>query len=267
VRLAEGGAVVADDALPPPPARLVRVVLLAAPDRAADAGFLRAALAAAAEDAAIAMELTSPGGGGAERGATAVALAKDPAPALVFWLADAPPPARLLAAARTGARLVSDAGTPEEACGGTLVAAPAAAPVAMRRCAATQDAATSPASHRAAVLWRTEGGRAILVAQPHGRGLWLRFSSRFHPAWSELVLSAAFPEWLRGLLMEAAGGTRSAEVAASDRRGDGGQGAPAVAAASAGSAATPPASRWPERALYLWLFTLLLAERWLANRR
>ena len=143
----------------------------------------------------------------------------------------------------------------------------------------------------------------VLLEQSLGSGRWLRFASRFHPAWSDLVLSPAFPEWLRGLLRRA-GGDATSELPASDRRADGGQGKPAIAApardklptaaglrhdvaaaaaqrdtsatdaAAARETVTPPSpappssppTPLPERAAWLLLFPLLLAERWLAAR-
>jgi aerotolerance regulator-like protein len=249
-------AVPADDR-PPQQPRPVRVQVLAAPDRAADARYVHAAIAAAAEAAGIRIEIAP----------------REPA-ALAFWLADAPPPPALLDAASKGGWLITDGGSAEESCRGTFVVVATAAPVALSRCSGDSPSAAAsetPAPRTAA--WRTDAGRPLLVEQPIGSGHWLRFASRFHPGWSELVLSPAFPEWLRGLLRSAADGDATSELPASDRRADGGQGKPAISAA-ARETATPPAtapsssppSPLPERVAWLLLFPLLLAERWLAAR-
>jgi hypothetical protein len=130
-------------------------------------------------------------------------------------------------------------------------------------------------------LWRSDSGRVVLAEQTIGNGRWLRFGSRFHPAWSDLVLSPAFPEWLRDVLRDSAGGDATREPPTSDRRADGGQGRPASPTSTsrlasafdparrhrAPPSSTTPASPLPERAAWLLLFPLLLAERWLATRR
>ncbi len=328
-------AVPADDH-PPQQPRPVRVQVLAAPDRAADARYVRAAIAAAAEAAGIRIEIAPPSGArlaGADAAAAPTAVTRTAvvtqtavsqgaalvpaaaagaaavdargAMALTFWLADAPPPPALLDAARDGGWLITDSGSSEESCRGTFVVAATAAPVALYRCGGDSPPAMSAAREPRTATWRTSSGRVALLEQSLGSGRWLRFASRFHPAWSDLVLSPAFPEWLRELLRVAAGADATSELPPSDRRADGGQGKPAIVAparntsstlvtagrdkAAAGTARsdnlatavtaretlTPPStappsappSPLPERAAWLLLFPLLLAERWLAARR
>ena len=257
VRLPGGDAVPGDDSLPLPlPAPPVRVALLAGPGREADARFLAAATGAAAAEAGLRLEL----------GASVPAASSATPPALAFWLGDAPPPAALVAAARAGGTLVLDAGRPEERCSGSVQPLAAGPAVALRRCAALPG---SGGTGRGSVLagWTSDQGRPLLLAEPAGRGRILRFAGRFHPAWSELVLSPAFPAWLATLLQPGAAASPSAALPASDRRADGGQGAPARGAGSAPRRPRPEPSRAPERALWAALPLLLLAERWLAGRR
>ena len=305
-----------DDRVPNPSARRVRVSVFAAADRQADARYVRAALAAATEAAGVAVDLAPVTAMARTAAATSAVVdaraarshtsAAEPA-SLIFWLADAAPPPPLLTAVRAGGTLITDSGAPEESCEGTFVATSSLVPVTLRRCGAAVDrpadgaanaAATSPQGSRATgaaaaaqqpespahgsarrASWRSDAGRVVLAEQTIGGGRWLRFGSRFHPAWSDLVLSPAFPEWLRDVLRAAAGGDASSELPSSDRRADGGQGRPAEtrargndarSAAPGKLAATPsqaPASPLPERAAWLLLFPLLLAERWLATRR
>jgi hypothetical protein len=265
LRLAGGDAVADDDLLPLPAANPVRrVAVLAAPGRAADAGYLAAGLRAAAAQAGLPLELTR-------------TMPPEPTVELVFWLDEAPPPPALLAAVRAGATLVRDAAEPAEECSGSLRLA-AASPVRWQRCAGGAVAAS------ARVLWHSDGGRPLLVSEPLGEGRVLRLAGRFHPGWSTLVLSPAFPEWLLTLLAADVAAT-TAETAASDRRGDGGQGAPAVTGddddgtasppgperrpgypAPAGSRIPSPDSPRPERLLWAALPMMLLVERWLARR-
>lgn len=317
-------------------ARSLRVGVLAGADRQADARYVRAALGAAAEAAGVRVEISPAKPTAMSAAATAptaageavrsARVATTPPVALTFWLADAAPPAPLLAALREGGVLITDSGAPEESCEGTFTAVessgptlpraplPAsdfAMPLSLHRCGAavepelstTPTAAalrppsgttTTSAPQRAGqasivattplrVRWRTDAGRIVLAQQTVGNGSWLRFGSRFHPAWSDLVLSPAFPAWLRDVLRSAAGGAATSELADSDRRADGGQGRPASRAATGklGKLAAPlspagrqptatsatPASPLPERAAWLLLFPLFLAERWLATRR
>jgi len=263
-RVPPGDAFAADDSLPLPTAAALRVAVLTAPARAAEARYVRAALAVAAEAAGVAIVVTPATGSGHAVALPAVAGTTE-RPALAFWLSDAPPPAQLLAAVREGTVLVTEASGSEESCAGGFSAAVNAVPVMLHRCAA---AAGTRGRAAAVPTWRSDRGRVVLAAESLGRGRWLRFASRFHPAWSDLVLSGAFPEWLRDLLRETAGASAGAERSGSDQRGDGGQGAPARAVARGGSATAPPTpSRAPEQLAWLLLFPLLVAERWLAVRR
>lgn len=266
-------------------ARSLRVGVLAGADRQADARYVRAALGAAAEAAGVRVEISPPAptamAAAASAQGTDAALrtelaATRPPVVVTFWLADAAPPAPLLAAVREGGVLVTDSGAPEETCQGSFATVAGATPVALHRCGGRNEPATAGASPGQHALWRSDSGRVVLAEQRIGNGRWLRFGSRFHPAWSDLVLSPAFPEWLRDVLRSAASGDATRELPNSDRRGDGGQGKPASRTATGklatprhgvGSSSTTPASPLPERAAWLLLFPFLLAERWLATRR
>ena len=130
-----------------------------------------------------------------------------------FWLADARP-AGVLAAVRDGTLLISDGAAPEESCGESFLGA-AGTPVALYRCGAGADAAMSAppaAASRLATIWRSDSGRPVLVEQPLASGRWLRFASRFQPAWSDLVLRRRY-----GLLRDAAHAA-AGEPPASGRR-------------------------------------------------
>ena len=113
--------------------------------------------------------------------------------------------------------MITDGGSPEESCRGTFAVASTVAPVALYRCGGDATPAASGVHEPPAAVWRTDSARAVLLDQRIGSGHWLRFASRFHPAWSDLVLSPAFPEWLRGLLRSVAGGDATSELLASDR--------------------------------------------------
>lgn len=263
----------------------LRVSVLAAADRQADARYVRAALGAAAEAAGVRVEIspsaptpmTAAATAPTEAASRSQLTATGPPIAVTFWLGDAAPPAPLLAAVREGGVLITDSGAPEESCEGSFAVLVSTAPVALHRCGVAGAGAAAAASPHP--RWRSDSGRVVLAEQTIGNGRWLRFASRFHPAWSDLVLSPAFPEWLRDVLRNAAGGDATEELPDSDRRADGGQGRPANATSASKPAAplatglhpagtsTTPASPLPERAAWLLLFPLLLAERWLATRR
>lgn len=258
VRLPGSDAVPGDDSLPVPPAAPpARVAVLAGPGREADARFLGAAARAAAAESGLRLELAT----------TAPAASSAPPPGLAFWLGDAPPPDALLAAAKAGGTLVLDAGRPEERCAGSVQPLAAGPAVALRRCVAFPARSTGNGGGSALAGWISDQGRPLLRVEPAGRGRILRFAGRFHPAWSDLVLSPAFPAWLATLLQPEAAAAPSAARPASDRRTDGGQGAPARGAGSGPRRPRPEPSRAPERALWAALPLLLLAERWLAGRR
>jgi hypothetical protein len=262
LRLPGGDAVPDDDrlALPSGPPR-VRVALLGSTGRAADLRYVEAALRAAAGQAGLPLEV--------QRSLSAVAGVS-----LAFWLADEAPPRELTAALDPRGTLVLDRSLPEETCGGSFRVPGGGDAVALRRCAAPQPAgaaaprlaaAAAPATAPVRARWQGADGRPVLVEEQGGPRRTLRLLGRFHPAWSDLVLTPALPGWLLAELA-AAHPQPSSELAASDRRGDGGQGEPARATAPA---PPPPASpsRVPEQALWATLPLLLIAERSLAGSK
>ncbi|MGH7491084.1 MAG: BatA domain-containing protein [bacterium] len=58
----------------------------------------------------------------------------------------------------------------------------------------------SPATNRGVPIWTDGLGMPLLEAERQGQGWRYRFASRFDPVWNELVMHAAFPEWLLALL-------------------------------------------------------------------
>jgi hypothetical protein len=255
----------------------LRVAVWAAADRGEDAAYVRAALRAVAAERDLRLEL-APGDSDP---------AAAPRPDLAFWLSAAPPPAALVAAAESGATVVLDA-QPAADCPDTLRLA-GGDRVAWRRCPA---AAATPADGLA--LWRADSGQVLLTTTAAGSGRLLRLAGRFHPGTSDLVLSPAFPRWLRELT---AGTTAAAAptapgvsgpAPAAEDASDGGQGRPGTlpsrrepttpgATALAGRRAAdlpaagdgqPPAPRSPapERALWLLLPLLVVAVRAIATR-
>lgn len=155
------------------------VAVITAPDRAEDERVLVAALRAVQDFTQIPLQITQQ---------------KLPAqPNWIFWLTNEKLPAAVQKQVRAGATVWQDApaATTQNTTGwftgftqeprfaltkqGTLPAGPA--------------------------VWRTYTGATILSAQAVGQGRQYRFGSRFHPAWSTLAESEAFPELLLQLLL------------------------------------------------------------------
>jgi len=113
----------------------------------------------------------------------------------VFWLAEQPIPQSLLQQIERGLCLISNAGSQEYESVESFIMVKARqserAVSLSRRVAATRDGVA---------LWADGFGEPLLEAERRGKGWHYRFHSRFHPAWNELVLNAAFPEWLYSLL-------------------------------------------------------------------
>ena len=114
-----------------------------------------------------------------------------------------------------------------------------------------------------ASLWSDGSGRPLLTVTREGAGLRYRFHGRFNPAWSELVLRAAFPEAFARIWA----GTGSADSRGDERPIAQSQLLPAHDSAVVSSRRSPglPIRR---RSLFLpvWLLALVLfgLERWLA---
>jgi hypothetical protein len=187
-----GPAPAAPRAAMPPAARLVRVYSDA--ERREDARYVAAALEAAAAATGIPAVVSS---------REAAAPPHDVAEHAdwIVWLAARPPPGELQREVRGGATLLVDAGgaAPVERAGElrTITAhAGGPVPTVWRR------AGLSNATGPRAPLWTDDRGTALLTAERLGAGVVLRFDSRFHPAWSDLVLLPAFPQAVAALWAE-----------------------------------------------------------------
>ncbi len=147
--------------------------------------------------------------------------------------------------------------------------------VVFRRCA---EVATVPEDDLIPV-WRDRQGRPLLSATPDGRTWTL--ASRFHPRWSDLVRSPAFPHWLAQWLDRSARQTgRVVARPGIDRRQASSVDYPVAALrpvpeerSSDSGASDPPiqARLATTHALAPWLWSLLgltlVTERWWARRR
>jgi len=115
------------------------------------------------------------------------------------------------------------------------------------------------AANNGVVLWTDGFGTPLLEGERLGKGWHYRFHSRFHPAWNDLVLSAAFPQWLHALLSPL-------ETNSDQRRISAMQSRPNTQAATA--AQTLP---FTTTSLHIpfWLPAAILfaAERWLAGKK
>lgn len=211
--------------------------------RGEDARYVRAAIEAAAQATGGAAVVTLRAAG--------VDLAGDPADWIV-WLSARPVPAAVLDRVRRGATLLTDAGsqpTRDRRSRIVLVDRPSDAWLTRR----------SADADSAAPLWTDGTGAPLLSMARVGRGLHYHFHSRFHPAWSELVLRAEFPEALAQLWIGA------------DSAGPGGDDRPIAvsqllpAPDSASSPTLPPPTNGRSLFVPVWLLalTLFALERWL----
>ncbi|NML66015.1 hypothetical protein HHL22_12450 [Hymenobacter sp. RP-2-7] len=247
-RLAALGPV-PEPAVPVRPAPL-RVWVYAPAAQAAEARPLRAALRAAA--------LGLPGPLALTVAPTLPDTAQ--APDWLFWLADAPVPARWRGAVRRGLRLWQFPAGAGRADTSHLTQPQLAAPVAVWRRAASPAPGAQP-------LWRDGLGRPVLTATPLGQGTYYQLATRLLPAWSELAASPDLPALLLEVLHPAFDAAGQQRLAAHDpRRLDPGQVLPA-----AGATARRPAPAFgPPLDLRPWLVLagLLLfgLERGLAAR-
>jgi len=219
-------------------ARLVTMFVDAS--RTDDARYVRAAIEAAGQATGIPAIVTMGTAGG-------------PADWIV-WLSSRPVPATVLERIHRGATLLTDAGSAPPSDHRSrilLVDRPADAWLARR-----SDEADSGAS-----LWSDGSGRPLLTVAREGAGLHYRFHGRFHPAWSELVLRAAFPEALARIWVgpDSVGSFRDERPIALSQL------LPTRDSTAISPPTQPPTGR---RSLFLpvWLLALALfgVERWLA---
>jgi aerotolerance regulator-like protein len=219
---------------PRPPARFVAVY--AAATRAEDVRYVRAAIQAAGVATGIPALVTV--------GADSPGIATAPAD-WIIWLSARPVPGSVLARVRSGATLLTDAGSQpwsERRSRILLVDRPSDAWL-LRRSAEVDSAAP---------LWTDGTGRAVLTLAREGRGWHYRFHGRFHPAWSEFVLRAAFPEAMARLWI----GPDSIDSRRDDRPIALGQLLPALDSVARATATLPTSGR----SLFLptWLLGLAL---------
>jgi hypothetical protein len=113
----------------------------------------------------------------------------------VFWLVEDSLPAFALQQIERGLVVITTATGPAyEKCVSWMIMPQAGAlsfPCLWRRIA--------EANHGLPV-WTDGFGRPVLEAERRGRGWHYRFAGRFDPNWSDMVIHAAFPEWLLALL-------------------------------------------------------------------
>jgi hypothetical protein len=254
VALTEGGVLAADDAIEiatPVPETEVRILFAA--ERAEDARYVRTALEAVREVAslplAIQADVVDP-----DAAVRPNAALTD----ILFWLSPEPLPPALREILRPGGIVVSDSLDRFEACDCPVPVTPTSS-VRFDR---TGPVEASPGPSVA--LWRDASGHAVLEAERFDDGAWLRYHSRFHPGFTDLVLREAFPQWLLEVVQWVSTPAPSSSTASSDRRAASGQAAPrpAVDEGSRGRESPLPLEGW------LWLAAIAAAsvERWLAAR-
>jgi hypothetical protein len=229
-----------------PAARLVRFYV--DPSRTDDARYLRAAIQAASQATGVPALVTMGTAGGPGQ--------TDGSADWIVWLSPRPVPAAVLERIRRGATLLTDAGSArpnDHRSRILLVDRPSDAWLSLR----------SDEADSGAPLWSDGSGSPLLTVTREGRGLHYRFHGRFHPAWSELVLRATFPEALARIWV----GADSAVARSDDRLIALNQLLPAHDSAAVPSLTGPPIGG---RSLFLpaWLLALGLfgLERWLAGR-
>jgi hypothetical protein len=171
-----------------------------------------------------------------------------------FWLTEQPLPKILLQQIAQGLCLISDAGSQEYESVESFITVKTQQTEhiakLLRRVAAKQNSLA---------LWTDGFGERVLEAEAHGKGWHYRFHSRFRPAWNELVLSAAFPEWLLDLLNQHSKINRNSD----QRRVSAGQSQPQT---QISTATTLAIARTASLHFPFWIFAVILfvAERWFA---
>lgn len=170
----------------PAPAPL-RVLILHDPERAEDARFLSAAVQAALTGANLALHV--------DLLSTDTKVADLPVSEWTFWLSAHAPPASVLTRATA---LFEDAPEADQEIDGWILPQ-AGAP--------GNEGTTFPlrlwrrgASGEEAAVWTDEHGAALLTRRESTLGPRWHFASRFHPAWTDLPLTTAFPLLLRQVL-------------------------------------------------------------------
>ncbi len=178
----------------------------------------------------------------------------------VFWLSESSLPKELEEHIANGALLITDAGAHKYH---TVASAILPRDFAIDNPPRLWRKTVAPA--HGLELWREAQGEALLSAEPAGAGWHLRFQSRFHPQWTDLVLHPMFPEMLLRLI-ERHDFSRAMEGPHDQRRLTNLQLHPQKASAAA---RTPAAPHAVSLHLPLWILAAILfaCERLLAERR
>lgn len=189
----------------------------------------------------------------------------------LVWLADRPLPAALTRALESGATVLSDGG--DTAAPRADMPPPAAQELLLADGLAPVTVHGAPLSgvrlaDAGVPLWEMADGRALLTAQPVGRGLRLVYGGRFDAASSDLVLQPAFPELVARLWLAGMAPQPDPVPVTVNQIMPAGRSAAAVArlaAVQAGARSTP--RRDLTSLLWLAALVLLVGERLLAARR
>lgn len=221
-------------------------------EHAGDRRYVQAALESAIEFAADLWQVRSvplPGNGASFNRSAAV-----------FWLSESSPPEELEEHLAKGTLLLTDAGAHKYH---TVASAIVPRDFALTHPPHLWRKTVAPA--RGLDLWRDTHGATLLSAEPVGAGWRLRFQSRFHPQWNDLVLHPMFPEMLLRLIERRDFSSPIAD-AHEQRRLTSLQQQPQTANAAAHAPATPQAVSLH---LPLWILAAILFawERRLSERR
>jgi hypothetical protein len=180
----------------------------------------------------------------------------------LVWLGPEPVPPTLDSIVAAGATLLADAGEDsvlDRESGLNALSVPVAG-IRLHRRVVPRELGPGEAA-----LWTDDFGDPMLAVRGRGKGLEYRFAARFHPEWTDLVLSPVFPRLIGGLWLGEKEGT-GLRIAAS-------QVVPSPARRDLAPEPAMPLPR-PDLALSLWLLVVLafaieraVALQWSGKRR
>ncbi len=231
----------------------LKVLVLHDPDRTEDARCLAAAIRSAVETSRIPLDL--------HLASIKPNLVHPPAIDWTFWLSADPPPDSI----ETGrSQLFRDTPHATDSTHGWMIPQPDT-PGAAVLTPSVQLWRRGPAPS-GTVFWTDGYGVPLLTRTSTGHGPRWQFASRFHPDWSDLPHTTAFPGWIRSLLLPDAipGSEHDFRLAAAS------QAQPSEAAAPPSLSTLSPVDvdsrdlHWPFWTLAALLFIL---ERVLSHRR